>query len=205
MEHWIVDWMEQYGYFGVLLLIAIENVFPPIPSEVILTFGGFMTTYTNMTVPGVVLAATGGSLAGAVLLYWIGRLVDTSRLLQFVQRWGRVLRLKPSDVQRAEDWFYRYGYWAVLLGRMVPLVRSLISVPAGMAHMPFGMFLLLTAVGSLFWNVVLVTLGAALGRSWQTVVHYMEIYSHVTYALLGLGMVVLVVLWMRRSRSDIDR
>src|SRR5690606_2253367 len=111
MEHWIVDWMEQYGYMGVLLLIAIENVFPPIPSEVILTFGGFMTTYTSMSVLGVVLAATGGSVGGAIVLYSIGRLVDAARLQWLVQRWGRYVRLKPSDIQRAEAWFHRYGYW----------------------------------------------------------------------------------------------
>ncbi len=202
MEKWIVDWMEQYGYMGVLLLIAIENVFPPIPSEVILTFGGFMTTYTSMSVLGVVLAATGGSVGGAIVLYSIGRLVDAARLQWLVQRWGRYVRLKPSDIQRAEAWFHRYGYWAVLVGRMVPLVRSLISIPAGMAHMHFGLFLLLTTIGTLFWNVLLVSLGAALGRSWYTVLHFMEIYSHVTYALLALGGLVLLVLWWRRSRSD---
>ena len=203
MENWIVDWMEQYGYLGVLLLIAIENVFPPIPSEVILTFGGFMTTYSSMSVFGVVMAATGGSLAGAILLYSIGRLVDAARLQQWVERWGRYLRLKPSDIRRAEAWFQRYGYWAVFLGRMVPLVRSLISLPAGMAHMHFGLFLLLTAIGSFLWNIILVSLGAALGRSWHTVVHFMDVYSNVTYALLGLGLVVLVILWWLRSRSDV--
>lgn len=203
MENWIVSWMEQYGYWGVLLLIAVENVFPPIPSEVILTFGGFMTTYTDMSVFGVVLAATGGSLAGAMVLYSVGRLVDAPRLEGWVRRWGRYLRLKPSDIGRAELWFLRYGHWAVFFGRMVPLVRSLISLPAGMARMRFGFFLLLTAAGSFIWNVVLVSLGALLGRSWQTVVHFMDVYSNVTYALLGLGAVVLLVLWWRRSRSDV--
>ncbi|OUM86081.1 MAG: alkaline phosphatase [Bacillus thermozeamaize] len=201
MEHWILAFLERFGYLGVFLLIALENVFPPIPSEVILTFGGFMTTYTGLTVPGVVAAATAGSLVGAVILYGIGRLLDADRLERLVARWGHVLRVRPADIQRADAWFKKYGYWAVFVGRMIPLVRSLISIPAGMSRMNFWVFLFFTAAGTVIWNVALVSTGALLGQSWETILHYMDVYSYVTYAVLGLGAVIFFVWWFRRSRS----
>lgn len=202
MEHWILDFLEQFGYLGVFLLIALENVFPPIPSEVILTFGGFMTTYTRLSVQGVVVAATAGSVAGAIILYGLGRLLDAERLERLVDRWGHVLRLKKEDIHRTDTWFKKYGYWTVFIGRMVPLVRSLISIPAGMSHMNFWLFLLLTVLGTSLWNVVLVSMGAALGKSWATILQYLDIYSNVTYAILGLGVVILILWWIRRNRKS---
>ncbi len=201
MEHWIIDFLEQFGYLGVFLLITLENVFPPIPSEVILTFGGFMTTYTNLTVPGVVVAATAGSVGGAIILYGIGRLLDAERLERLVDRWGHILRVKPQDIHRADAWFKKYGYWTVFIGRMVPLVRSLISIPAGMSHMNFWLFLLFTVIGTSVWNVVLVSVGAALGKSWSTILQYLDIYSNITYVILGMGAVFLILWWIRRNRK----
>ena len=149
--------MGQFGYFGVFLLIMIENVFPPIPSEVILTFGGFMTTYSEMTRTGVIIAATAGSVVGAMILYSIGLLLDVSRLEKIIDRWGHLLRLTRKDIHRADAWFDKYGPWTVLFCRLVPLIRSLISIPAGMSNMNFPLFLLLTTVGSLIWNAALVS------------------------------------------------
>ncbi|KHF32577.1 SNARE associated Golgi protein [Paenibacillus sp. P1XP2] len=124
MQNWITDIMEQFGYAGIALVIALENLFPPIPSEVILTFGGFMTTKTHLTVPGVILASTIGSVAGAVVLYLIGLLLEVRRLERIVERWGHVLRVKKEDIHRADRWFAKYGYWTVFFCRMIPLVRS---------------------------------------------------------------------------------
>jgi len=191
--------MENYGYFGILLLIAIENLFPPIPSEVILTFGGFMTTTSELTIFGVVLAATLGSLIGAILLYGVGRLLSAERLEAIVVRYGKILRLKPEDIRKADAWFDRYGPWAVFLGRLVPVVRSLISIPAGSSGMRFTTFLLLTTIGSLIWNTALVGVGAAVGASWSTIVHYMDLYAYIVYALLALG-VIAAVAWYVRNR-----
>jgi len=191
--------MENYGYFGILLLIAIENLFPPIPSEVILTFGGFMTTTSELTIFGVVLAATLGSLIGAILLYGVGRLLSAERLEAIVVRYGSILRLKPEDIRKADAWFDRYGPWAVFLGRLVPVVRSLISIPAGSSGMRFTSFLALTTVGSAIWNTALVSVGAAVGASWDSIVHYMDLYSNVVYALLALGVIAFVV-WYVRNR-----
>ncbi|MGG1878437.1 DedA family protein [Paenibacillus campinasensis] len=202
MENWITDIMEQFGYIGVFLMIALENIFPPIPSEIILTFGGFMTTYTSMTVPGVVAAATLGSVVGAVILYGIGRLLDVERLEKIVERWGHILRVKKEDIRKADAWFDKYGYWTVLFGRMVPLIRSLISIPAGMSNMKFGMFLLFTTIGTLIWNVILVTVGAMLGESWEDIIAFMDVYSHLTYAVIAVALVVLLFLFFRKRKKS---
>ncbi|MGN7454308.1 DedA family protein [Paenibacillus pasadenensis] len=204
MEAWITEIMDRFGYFGVGFLIAIENLFPPIPSEVILTFGGFMTARTSMTVVGVIIAATLGSVIGAVILYYIGAWLNAERLERIVARWGHILRLKPEDVRKADAWFDRYGPWAVLLCRLVPLVRSLISIPAGMSGMSFPLFLLLTTIGSLIWNTVLVSVGASVGESWETIVGYMDIYSNIAYALIALG-VLAGAFWFYRSRRKAGR
>ena len=202
MEQWITQFMEQYGYWGILLMIAVENLFPPIPSEVILTFGGFMTTNTGMTVPGVIAFATAGSVGGAVILYGVGLLIDVERLERIVDRYGHILRIKREDIRRADAWFDNYGYWTVLFCRMVPLVRSLISIPAGMSNMRFGLFLLFTTIGTLAWNTILVLIGAALGDSWEQVLYYMDIYSNIVYAVLAAGAIALVALYIRKRRKS---
>ncbi|MBB4822891.1 membrane protein DedA with SNARE-associated domain [Sporosarcina luteola] len=199
MENWITEFMSDFGYIGICLLILIENVFPPIPSEVILTFGGFMTTYSGMTVAGVILAATAGSVVGAMILYSIGMLFDVERLERLVDRWGGILRITRKDIHRVDAWFRRFGVWAVLLCRLVPLVRSLISVPAGMARMNFLLFIVLTAIGSLAWNTILVLVGAKLGENWDAVLEYMDIYSTVVYIVIGIGGIA-VCLWYIRFR-----
>ena len=169
MESWITNFMEQYGYIGVFLMIALENVFPPIPSEIILPFGGFMTTYTSMTVLGVIIASTAGSVVGAVILYGIGLLLDVERLEKIVDRWGHILRITKEDIHKADAWFDKYGNWTVLFCRMIPLVRSLISIPAGMSNMKFSLFLVYTFIGTLIWNIILVSVGAALGENWDRI------------------------------------
>jgi membrane protein DedA with SNARE-associated domain len=194
MENFITNMMDQFGYFGVFFLIALENLFPPIPSEVILTFGGFMTTKTSLTVIGVITAATIGSVFGAIILYTLGRIVDVSVIERFVARWEKVLRISPKDIRKASAWFEKHGKWTVFFCRLIPLIRSLISIPAGMTKMSFGLFLVLTTLGSLIWNILLVTVGAYVGDQWETIVHYMDIYSNVTYAALAL-IFVLFVWW----------
>lgn len=200
MENWITEFMEQFGYFGVFLLITIENVFPPIPSEVILSFGGFMTTYTSMTKLGVIAAATLGSVIGAMVLYCVGLLVDVNRLERLVDRWGTIFRLTKKDIHRADAWFDRYGPWTVFFCRLIPLVRSLISIPAGMSNMNIPLFLFLTLIGSLIWNTVLVTIGVAVGENWTVIVDYMKVYSSIAYAIIGLGGIVAFLLYIRFRR-----
>ena len=200
MEAWVSDWMSQFGYFGVFLLILLENIFPPIPSEVILTLGGFMTTTTTMTKFGVIIASTLGSVIGAAILYGIGTLLDVERLEKIVGKYGKYLRLTIKDVHKADAWFDKYGVWAVFFGRLVPLVRSLISIPAGMSNMKFGLFLLFTTLGTLIWNTVLVSVGAAVGDNWHEIVGYMDIYSNVAYAIIAIVGIVFLV-WYFKKRG----
>lgn len=200
MEVWIQGIMEQFGYIGVFLLIMVENLFPPIPSEVILTFGGFMTTSTDLTIWGVVLASTLGSVLGAIILYGIGLLLDVERLEKIVDRWGHILRLTRDDIHKADNWFDKYGIWTVFFCRFVPLIRSLISLPAGMSNMNFGVFIFFTTIGSLIWNTVLIHLGAAVGSQWEVIVYYMDIYSHIAYAVIAIAIIAFIV-WFIRSKK----
>lgn len=203
MQQWIINFMEQFGYFGTFLMILLENVFPPIPSEVILTFGGFMTTNTDMTIIGVVTSATFGSVAGAVILYGIGRMLNVNKLEKIISRFGHILRVKVSDIQKANSWFTRYGYKAIFLCRMIPLVRSLISIPAGMANMKFNLFLFYTTVGTLIWNIALVSAGAVLGESWESVLGFMDVYSNIIYGILGLAIIAFCIMWFLKKKRTL--
>ena len=198
MENWITSIMEQFGYIGIFLLIMVENLFPPSPSEVILTFGGFMTTHSNLTILGVVIAATRGSVVGAIVLYGVGFVINVDRIEKIVDRWGHILRLTREDIHKANAWFEKYGVWTVFFCRFIPLIRSLISLPAGMARMNFWVFLALTTVGTFIWNVVLVNIGAAVGDSWETIVGYMDIYSNIVYSLLAVLFIVLIWLFIKK-------
>lgn len=197
MENLIIEIMEQYGYIGIMFLIAVENLFPPIPSEVILTFGGFMTATTNLTVGGVVLFSVIGSVTGAIILYYIGRLLDVKKIEWIVERWGHLLRLSVEDIEKANDWFRKYGALTVFFCRFIPLIRSLISIPAGMANMNFSLFLLLTMLGTLIWNVVLINVGAAVGDQWEYIVYYMDIYSNFVYIILAVLLLGAVAYFFR--------
>lgn len=197
MENWITNSIEQFGYWGIFLLIALENVFPPIPSEVILTFGGMSTNFTELTIPGVILSATAGSIVGAVILYKIGNLLDVDRLEKIVERWGHILQVKKKDIHRADHWFDKYGYWTVLICRIIPLIRSLISIPAGMSRLNFWLFLLFTTIGTLVWNVILVSVGAKFGESWEEVVQFMELYSNIIYVVIGVVLIAAVVYFVK--------
>lgn len=200
MENWIINIMEDFGYIGVFLLIMLENIFPPIPSEVILTFGGYMTTQSNLTFIGVVIASTLGSVGGAIALYDVGKVVGIKRIGRFVDKWGRVLRLTNEDIYKANDWFKKYGVWTVFFCRFIPLIRSLISLPAGMSNMNFWVFLLLTTIGTFIWNVILIYLGTQVGENWDTIVEYMDTYSNIAYALLAI-LFILFVIWIIRRKS----
>ncbi|MBO3061646.1 DedA family protein [Mammaliicoccus fleurettii] len=201
MESWITCIMEQFGYLGIALLILLENVFPPIPSEVILTFGGFMTTKSELTIVGVVIASTIGSVFGAVILYWIGRILNVDRLERIIEKWGKYLRLTKEDVRKADAWFDKYGPWTVFFCRFIPLIRSLISIPAGMSGMNQWLFLLLTTLGTLIWNLILVIVGAKVGDNWHQIVNYMDVYSNFMYAIIAIGIIVFIIWFVKRKKA----
>lgn len=200
MQALIISMMNKFGYLGILLLIAIENIFPPIPSEVILGFGGFMTTYTNLNIFGVIIFATVGSIVGAIALYLIGRILNRERLSKIVKgKIGKILFLKEEDIEKAYGWFDNKGYKTVFFCRFVPIVRSLISIPAGMSEMKMPKFLLYTTVGSLIWNSVLVIIGSLLGDNWEKLVVVMDEYSTIALILIILLFIVLVFMFYKNK------
>ena len=205
MEQIIINIMEQVGYLGVFLLIAIENIFPPIPSEVILVFGGFMTTYTSLNIPIMILAATLGSLLGAIVLYYIGKIFNKERLKRIVNgKIGKVLRLKASDIEKADKWFDTKGNKTVFFCRFIPIVRSLISIPAGMSEMPMQKFLIYTILGSLIWNTVLIIVGSIVGDKWETIVGYLDNFSNIILIILVIIFVVAMYYWfvIRKKKQN---
>ncbi|WP_444659768.1 DedA family protein [Caproiciproducens sp. R2] len=180
MQDGIISIINSFGYLGIFLLIFIENIFPPIPSEVVLLFGGALTLSTSMNVPLVIVFATFGSLAGAVVLYGLGRILKAERLKTlFAGKFGQVMHLKPEYVNRSTRWFSRYQNKAVFICRCIPLMRSLISIPAGCNEMNIPLFLVLTMIGSTVWNTALVLSGAFLGSAWESALPYLSQYSTV--------------------------
>ena len=201
MKDWIFTIMEEFGYIGIMAVIALENLFPPIPSEIVLPFGGFMTTRTSLTVVGVIIASTVGSVIGAVILYWIGRIINVDQLEKFVERWGHLLRISKKDIRSAEGWFLRYGNWTVFFCRLIPVVRSLISIPAGMAKMNFMTFILFSTMGTVVWNTILVSLGAVLGESWEEILGYVELYKSAFYVVFAIIAFLFIIWYVKRRRS----
>ena len=201
MQDFIISLMGQFGYFGVFFLIALENIFPPIPSEVILLFGGFMTTYTSLNIALMVVAATLGSLLGAIVLYYIGKILNKDRLKKIVSgKVGKVLRLKEKDIEMANQWFDTKGNKTVFFCRFIPIVRSLISIPAGMSEMPMAKFLLYTTVGSAIWNTVLIVIGNRVGENWESILGIFDQYSHIVLILLIL-IFVLFIVWFYTKKQ----
>jgi membrane protein DedA with SNARE-associated domain len=205
METIIIDIIEKFGYIGISLLIMIENVFPPIPSEVILAFGGFATSFTKLTLVGVIIAATIGSLLGAVALYWVGRILNKERLEKLVKgKIGKVLRLKVEDIEKADKWFDKKGKITVLFCRCIPILRSLISIPAGMSEMKFVPFLLLTILGSAAWNTLISILGSMAGNNWEVISSFFDKYANITLIILIIGFIVFVYLFYRKRKKHVN-
>ncbi len=187
MNNYVINIMNKYGYIGILFLITIENIFPPIPSEVILTLGGFMTSQNgvNMNIFGVVLYSTLGSMIGAIILYFIGYIFNKDRLIKIVRsKLGKVLHLKEENIIKSYNNFNNNGYITVLYSRFIPIVRSLISIPAGMNKMKFSIFLIYTLIGSVIWNIVLVTLGKIVGENYMLVAKIFSKYSKLILILI---------------------
>jgi membrane protein DedA with SNARE-associated domain len=195
---WVAGVIESLGAVGVALLVALESIVPPIPSELVLAMAGYLAATGRFNLLLVGLAATAGSLLGALVLYWLGAALGEERL----KRWlDRIPLVDRDDLEKADRWFERHGRWAVLIGRMVPVVRSLVSVPAGANRMPLGEFVLLTTLGSGAWNALIVGLGYALGNRWQEVERYSDWFNYAIFAIFALMIVSWVVKKVRRRRA----
>lgn len=199
-ENTITELINQYGYLGIAFLIAIENIFPPIPSELVLVFTGYLTVTSKMTIWGSILAATAGALIGAIALYGIGRLLSVQQIEKLVSgRFGKIMRLKPADIEKAARYFNNHGGKAILLGRCIPVVRSLISIPAGMTGYPFNRFCLLTITGTLIWNTILILIGHFAGRAWDQILGMIDQWLMVI--LVVIVVIVGCYLYYRFSRK----
>jgi len=183
----ILSFIEQYGYLAIGALMLLENVFPPMPSELIMPFAGYAAARGDLHPAGVVIAGTLGSLAGAGVWYAIGVKVGVPRLRRWAARRGRWLTLSPTDVDHAMHWFHDHGQWAVLIGRLVPAVRSLISVPAGTARMPVGQFLLWSTIGSVLWTTALMLAGFLLQSRFEAASHWLDLATKVVLGLALAG------------------
>ncbi|MFM7820792.1 MAG: DedA family protein [Actinomycetota bacterium] len=196
LANWVQDVINQFGYIGVALLVVLENVFPPIPSEIVLPFAGFVAQQgatgagsaanSDTSVLGMMIAATIGSVVGALILYFIAAAIGPERLRIFIDRFGRWFGVKSSDLVRAEAWFDRRSVVAVLVGRCVPLIRSIVSIPAGFRRMNLTSFIVLTALGSAVWNIALIGAGAILGDQWERVGEYISVFQWLVIAAIVL-------------------
>ena len=215
LANWVQDVINQFGYFGVALLVVIENVFPPIPSEIVLPFAGFVAqqgasavnatagaAQSDTTVIGMMIAATVGSVVGALILYFVSAAIGPERLRGFVERFGKWFGVKSSDLVRAEEWFDRRSVVAVLVGRCVPLIRSIVSIPAGFRRMKLTSFVVLTAIGSAVWNIALIGAGAVLGDQWERVGEYVGVFQWIVIAAVLVLLVRFVVSRLKKRRPQ---
>ena len=192
---WVLDVIAALGYVGLALLLVAENLFPPIPSEVVLPLAGFLVGRGDLGFWQALLASTSGSVAGALILYALGRYGGR----RLVLRYGRFLRVDEDSLDRADGWFRRYGDWVVLFARVVPFARSVVSIPAGTMKMPAIRFTMMTALGSFAWNTLLIGAGVILGANWQQVEAWIGSYSNVVLVVTAVAIAILLVLRQLRK------
>jgi membrane protein DedA with SNARE-associated domain len=199
MFDWITTTIESLGYFGIFALMVLEHLFPPIPSELIMPLSGFVSsTSDRMNLATVILVGTLGSLIGASAWYVVGQLVSHEQLMNLVKRHGRWLALKPKDIEKAIQFFQNSGgSWVVGVGRIVPGVRTYVSVPAGLSHMPLVPYLLYSALGTVLWTAALAIAGYVLGSQFDRV---QEFISPISKGVL-VGVVIGVVVWLFKRRK----
>lgn len=195
MFDWVVSTIEGWGYLGVLLLMVAENVFPPIPSEVIMPLAGFLAGRGDLNLTVTIIAGTLGSVIGTTMWYYLGMWIGEERLKRFAARHGRLLTLSPSDIDKAHDWFTRHGGAAVFAGRMLPTVRTLISVPAGLARMPLWKFLIYTTLGSVIWIGALAVAGLVLHENYELVGGWIDPLSKLVILAVVVIYLYRVITW----------
>ena len=195
----IQDLILTLGYPGVTLIMLVENLFPPIPSELVMPFAGFTVSQGKLTFVGVWIAGTLGSVLGAVALYYVGKVVGDTVLRRVIRRYGRWLTISETEYDRALNVFAKYGDIVVFIGRVFPLIRSIISLPAGAHHMPLPRFILLTTLGSAIWSGLLAYGGLVLGDNWESVTTFIERYQEITVIVVAGGALI-ILLWFITAR-----
>ena len=191
MEDYILNILSKFSYLGIFFLIFIENVFPPIPSELILVFGGFISKSLNLNFLLLVVFATLGSSTGAIILYYAGKKIPLEKMESFLEKkWVKRLGFKPGDIKKSLKYFEKYNTFAVFFGRCIPVVRSLISIPAGMQNMSLRKFLIYTTIGSGIWNTLLIYIGRVTQDKWKEGLLILERYSNRILGLIVLAFVI---------------
>lgn len=186
MFEWILSVIEGGGYLGIFFLMILENIFPPIPSEVIIPLIGFSAASGQFNVVLAIFVATAGAVVGALPWYFLGRWFGLERVKRLSEKYGRLMTMSSTDVETAHGWFKKYDGAAVFFGRLIPTVRTLISVPAGIARMPLAPFLIYSALGSALWTGALVSLGYVLKSEYAIVADYLDpVSSGVIILILG--------------------
>jgi membrane protein DedA with SNARE-associated domain len=201
---WVAKTIESIilalGYPGIALVMLVENLFPPIPSELVMPFAGFLAAQGRMDLLTVILSGSVGSILGALILYYFGWWADEAIIRTFIRRWGRYIGVSEGELDRALAFFARYGDAVVFFGRLIPIIRSLISIPAGMRHMPLGRFLFFTTIGTVIWNVALTLAGLWLGARWEEVLSFLKVYQNLTLAVCVIAVIGFIVLRITRAR-----
>ncbi len=195
IKTWAEGIITQMGYLGLSLVMFLENVFPPIPSEVVLPLAGNLTNTGEFSLFGVVFWGMIGSLLGAYLFYGLGILFNEDKIRRFVEKYGKWAMITVEDFDKAIEFFDKYGPFTIFFGRMVPIVRSLISIPAGMHRMKIIPFTLYTIVGTSLWNVVLAVAGKLLGPQWPKVIEWIDVYQNIVIVLI-----LILVVWFAFTR-----
>lgn len=197
LQTWSEKIMFALGYPGIFLVMFLECVFPPIPSEVVMPLAGFLVSQGRFNFIWVIVSGTLGSLAGALVLYWLGSWADEAIVRRWTRKYGKWLQITETDIDRVMAWFSRFGQPVIFFGRMVPIIRSLISIPAGLDHMKMGAFLLYTTAGSVIWNLLLTYGGMLLGENWEVILGWLDAYENVVLILLVVLLVVFVIWYIR--------
>lgn len=197
LQTWSEKIMLALGYPGIFLVMFLECVFPPIPSEVVMPLAGFLVAQGRFNFFWVIVAGTLGSLAGALLLYWLGSWADEAIVRRWTRKYGKWLQINEADIDRVMAWFSRFGQPVIFFGRMVPIIRSLISIPAGLDHMKMGAFLLYTTAGSVIWNLLLTYGGMLLGENWEVILGWLDAYENVVLILLVVLLFAFAIWYVR--------
>ncbi|MEI6428442.1 MAG: DedA family protein [Pseudanabaena sp. ELA607] len=200
MNEWIVNTMTAFGYVGIAALMFLENLFPPIPSEFIMPLAGFTVAQGKLSMPGVILAGTIGTILGALPWYYAGRLLGVQRLAIYVDRYGKWFGVSAKDITQSSEWFNRHGLKAVFFGRLVPAVRTLISVPAGIANMPMLPFLGFSTIGTVLWVGMLSYAGFFLGENYKLIDPFMDTITKVVVVVVAIVALVFIVKRLRQKK-----
>lgn len=189
MEQILTNFISTWGYAAIAILILLENILPFIPSEIILTFAGLMSVKSDLSLGMLFIISTFSSLIGLIVLYYISRLVSETRLYRFVDKYGKWIKLRGKDVERANDWFKHYGPIAVFICRFIPVLRVLITIPAGINRMNIFIFVILSLIGTTIWNFALIYLGSVLSGSWDVLMNGLHTYAYIMYAIIFLAII----------------